>query len=228
MVNSISANIQSLSRFNTAPEFVKAGTLIQAAEGEHSLQFKRTDVIQDERPSHVPIILDWTLGRFRAPELGYVPERYCKTYSQTLHTGPRLFLRKTGDQLISAVYPIEALAIAHQNVYVIKPRHPELSIWTLQALLGSKLLTFLYRKGPLGQEGRMLAQLRIAGLYQLPFPPIPTIQAYQSPLISLSQSLHQTREIEVWDRLNELVYAMYGVVGKDLQEIERECGKVGI
>ena len=101
---------------------------------------------------------------------------------------PRLFLRKTGDQLISAVYPIEALAIAHQNVYVIIPRHPELSIWTLQALLGSKLLTFLYRKGSLGQEGRMLAQLRIAGLYQLPFS-----TTFNHP--SLSKSINFTQPI---------------------------------
>jgi type I restriction-modification system DNA methylase subunit len=140
-------------------------------EGEHSLTVG-PDLVSKRQldPTDVPVILDWTLARYVSPISGYTARENAPRFDRSAHQGSRFFLRKTGDSLIAAAAPSEQLAVAHQNVYVGRPKHPRMDVRYLVALLGSRLIDHVYKASPFGQEGRIHAQLRIDFIYRLPFP----------------------------------------------------------
>ena len=100
-----------------------------------------------------------------------------------MHCGSRILLRKTGDQLISALVDTEDVIWANQNVYVVKAKS-EVNICFIQGLIASRLCSFLYRASPLGQMNRPMAQLRIIGIKSIPFPNLKSnalAQSYNKP-----------------------------------------------
>ncbi|MCA1633863.1 MAG: BREX-1 system adenine-specific DNA-methyltransferase PglX [Acidobacteria bacterium] len=213
-------------RLSALRGFVRGDQLFKVSEGEHALRVEREEVSEESGPGTFPFILDWTAGRFAPPRLAFLPSARCLKFSAALHAGPRVILRKTGDQLVSSVCPVRGLAVAHQNVYVVKSLDARLCVHALQALLGSKLLTYLYRTGPLGQPGRMHAQLRIKGLYALLFPRPENFRAELKEIEGISESLHEEKTVGAWARLNRIVYEMYGLTRKEIAEVEARTADV--
>lgn len=215
-------------RLSESRGLVRGDEFFKASEGEHGLRVARDEVSKEGGRGMLPVVLDWTTGRFEPPGLGFLPHALCPKYSAALHAGPRVILRKTGDKLVSAVCPTEALAVAHQNVYVVKPLGERVSVHALQGLLGSKLLTYLYRNGPLGQTRRALAQFRIKGLYALPFPDPETLRAELDELESLSVSLHEEKNECAWAKLNEIVYGLYRLTRREVKDVEAGTADVNL
>ena len=169
---------------------------------------------------------DATMRRFLAPRIRYADVSCERTLVQAQqHTGERILLRKTGDRLISAVVHSESTIWAHQNVYVIHPRSGW-DVHLIQAFLGSKMMSFLYRAGTLGQRGRVMAQLRITGIRSLPVPKESAVFAWRAELISLSRSLSEVASKEVWEQINTVVYRLYGADESEITEIERWCSDI--
>ena len=179
--------------------FPRLGEVLLIREGHHDLTWRQGDV-------KVPAIDDKSLNSLSPPKVreAYLPANKVSG-SKALHSGPRLFIRKTGDRLVTAISPTLEYAVAHQNVYVCHAQDSSgLDIVALSALLSSELLSKLYREGPHGQTGRPLAQLRIFALRNLPIPPLHVLREKQDLLktLYLSQNIRE---------LNARVEALYEV-----------------
>lgn len=150
-------------------------TIVDIREGHHDLTFA-TGAFE------VQALDDKSLSRFAAPKLtkGWLPQLDA---ALDHHKGDRFLIRKTGDSIVAALAPTTDLAVAHQNVYVCKPKATSgLSAKAICALVTSTYFTALYQDGPLGQKGRPMAQLRIIGLRRIPIPPTELIRKNQEAL----------------------------------------------
>lgn len=152
---------------------------LSISEGEHNMIVEKDDLVHRYKDGYVPVIIDSELERGKRAEVGYIPERYCPLFNKKLHSGDRLFIRKTGDALFTAPAPNNDTAVAHQNVYVCHPKIKTLTAEQLSVMLNSKIITFLYQNGLYGQKGRTMAQFRIYALYLLPFPDMNSIDNIQ-------------------------------------------------
>jgi hypothetical protein len=136
-------------------------------EGHHHVRFEQAEGFKD-----IPLVSDRGFSRSIAPTIvpGFISENSGQP-DRSIHSGERMILRKTGDQIVAALVPSIDFAPAHQNVYVIKVK--DSSRWTIRALcafLCSSLASEIYQGGPAGQKGRPMAQFRIEALKQLPLP----------------------------------------------------------
>ncbi|MEC7984577.1 MAG: N-6 DNA methylase [Myxococcota bacterium] len=166
---------------------------------------------------------DAAMQRFLSPptrNVGISNEKSLR--SDKWHVGDRILLRKTGDLLVCAVVHSKQTIWAHQNVYVIHPRLG-IDVYLIQALLGSKMMSFLYRGGTLGQKDRPMAQLRISGIRSLPVPEPSAFSHRKDVLIALSKRLSRSPSMAIWMRINEIVYELYGVSELEKKEIESWC-----
>ena len=68
-----------------------------------------------------------------------------------------------------------------------------------------------------------MAQLRITGIRSLPVPKKVAVFACREELISLSRSLAEGDSKALWERINTVVYRLYGVSDSEMTEIERWC-----
>lgn len=155
----------------------RLGDLIDIREGHHDLSFKEGAV-------ETLAIDDRTLSKLSSPKMarGWLP---VNASGLDAHKGDRFLIRKTGDSLIAATVSTSSQAIAHQNVYVCKPKNDiGLSAKAICALIASSCCSRLYQDGPLGQKGRPMAQLRIIGIKQIPVPPIGILVAHKNQLES--------------------------------------------
>lgn len=198
------------------------------SEGEHSLN----NDFSEEHVDGLKIIYDIDIHRYKNAEVKFLPESYCQKYSKQLHSGERFFIRKTGDSILAVPFLDHSLAIAHQNLYVAKPKTSETSL-LLIALLSSKLLNFLYQNGIYGQKGRTLAQFRIYGLYELPLPSVPKeTQEVMQKLVK--QILSITDQGEYWKdpnkqakvneyekQIDQLVYILYELTPEEIEIVEQ-------
>ena len=170
----------------------------------------------------ISIFLDHSLGKFRPPKSGLsTVQRPLKP--NPFHQGTRILLRKTGDSLVSCVVDSEEIIWAHQNVYVLKS-HQHFDIQALQGLLGSSLYTFLYQSSSFGQKSKMMAQLRIQGMRQLPIPTMETSQ--QKALANLAQKCQEFREdtikyAKVLAQLDAFVYNLFDLSKQERQSIQQ-------
>lgn len=200
------------SVYTTATMFGK--DYYKAKEGEHNLDSSTLLVGSGVTEDSVPIVLDATLRRFSTCSLGFVSNRSCPRYDRELHSGRRIYLRKTGDSIVCGFPPSDDLAVAHQNVYVVKAIDPNLH-WTLAAILNSSTATFLYRSGIHGQKGRVMAQFRVHALEALPFPSsvLPSQSDNFNDLVHLVQFARKTgdemRALFLEDLLDACVMECY-------------------
>ena len=144
----------------------------------------------------------------------------------------KLLMRQTGDCLICAIDRSGLLAL--NNVHVgnlLDARH---SLLYIEALMNSSLLNFYYRAISL-ETGRAMAQTDIETLETLPIKDCADGQSGQ--IVRLAETMHslcsQGREAsgnainaaelqECQDRINELVYEIYGL-SRDEIALVRQC-----
>ena len=151
----------------------------KATEGEHCLDMSRLLPGESSSRNVVPVVIDSELSRFVFSRQGLVPRDACQKFDSELHSGRRMFIRKTGDSIVCGFPSGENTAVAHQNVYVVKAHDPCMH-WTVSAILNSSVATFLYRCGIHGQKGRVMAQFRVHALEAIPFPA--EIRPYQATI----------------------------------------------
>jgi len=150
------------------------GEVAIVREGSHAIRAVNVDAPRTPHAGEdYPVLIDKTMADLTSPELGYVSTPESPSTSIKHHMGERFLIRKTGDRLVVGLSPTDRFALAHQNVYVGKARVSGISTRALAGILGSQLLTDLYRASPGGQHHRPLAQLRIHFLRQLPIIVIP-------------------------------------------------------
>jgi len=178
-------------------------------EGHHHLSFESGE-------AEVQAVVDKSMGRFAEPELstGFLPRAMVDSLAGSLHKGDRFIIRKTGDEIVAAMVPTTDLAVAHQNVYVCRPKgSTTISGRAICALLCSRIMTKLYQDGPLGQKGRIMAQLRITGLRDLPAPSTDAMLQFADKLEKAYSSAVRRNTIG-WDpSIDKLVIAAFGVDG---------------
>jgi len=199
---------------------------IEISEGEHSLNNDFSMLLNANSSNSIPVIRDDLIEKFVFASIGYLPKSYCKKYNLKLHSGERLFIRKTGDKIVATTLPPPyRFAIAHQNLYVVKKRKKSIHLKFILALLSSKLLTFLYQFGPYGQKKRIMAQLRIYGLYSLPVPKLEEID--QQPFIFLVDKIFSTKEqnsqadtTTLEQQIDQLVYKLYDLTEEEIKIVE--------
>ena len=142
----------------------RLGDWLEIREGVHQLNFESgtLDILAvDHREIGAIKVLPTRKGFLKSALKGY-----------RIHEGPRLVIRKTGDHIVAGIVGTPDRAIAHQNVYVAKPKaNCPLSLEGVYHLLNDPLLTKVYQESPLGQPNRVLAQLRVVALRKLPIPP---------------------------------------------------------
>ncbi len=163
-----------LHNFTPAPHRKMLGELTVLREGSHAIKAVPIDVPRTPSGENdYPVMIDKTMKFIYPPELGFIPAPSKPPANIDQHTGERFLIRKTGDRLVVAPSPTESYALAHQNVYVGKMVSPLIPFHALVGILGSDLLTGIYRAGPGGQKNRPLAQLRIHFLNKLPVVTVP-------------------------------------------------------
>lgn len=138
------------------------------------------------------------------------------------HKGERILIRKTGDKLYASLALEDG--VAHQNVYVLNPSKG-ISAYALLGLLCSRAASFLYRGSPLGQKGRPMAQLRLAGIEGLPIPN--SFVSSQSQLEEVSRQIATANAISSYAQLNLLVYKLYDFSENDILLSETVCADIG-
>ena len=173
-------------------------------EGLH--QVDKTAV---EHGDTIALFQDSLLTRLQAPPVIQIakPQHFTEEY----HKGKRILLRKTGDQLICAPVESSTVVLCHQNCYIIHPNHRTTHL-ALARLLSSKVLTFLYRTSPMGQQNRPMAQLRISALRKIPVP-----THFAAPEI---QSVLSKRECG-WSDINKTVYNIFKLTREEIEHIEK-------
>lgn len=197
---------------------------LKISEGEHSLNNDFSKVTKKSSNS-IPVIRDDLIEKFIYAPIDYLPQNYCKRYNKRLHSGERLFIRKTGDKIIVTLSPTHNLAIAHQNLYVGKCIKKGVNIKFIIALLSSKLLTFLYQFGPYGQKGRILAQFRIYGLYSLPLPKLENINSQifierVNEIFDTKKNKPQADTSQLEKEIDEMIYKLYNLTEEEIKIIE--------
>ena len=212
----IANKIYSSSSYSTLNHF------LTFTEGEHNIQISLQDALEYATEGYVPVLVDSEMERNF-----YVRKAYVKSSlsANSLHNGPRLILRKTGDYLFASIPYDFSYAIAHQNVYVVKAvnQTDDMKFWL--GVLNSKLITFLYQTGLYGQKGRTMAQFRIYALNALPAPQI-IDKGIRTKITSLTESLLMlqsgklSKEKESTEfKIDELVFQLYGISDKESKEI---------
>jgi type I restriction-modification system DNA methylase subunit len=180
------------------------------SEGEHGMKLIPENLQKNYQKNYVPAILDKDMKRFSSTETVWIPQADCPNYNQNLHSGDRCFLRKTGDSILACPPSIFTMAVAHQNVYVVKSKSVKWDIWALLGFLNSSVATFLYQAGIYGQKGRTLAQFRIYGLEVIPIPSfndseINEISSITKRIFTEAPSAHEI------NKLNAIVLKGYGL-----------------
>jgi type I restriction-modification system DNA methylase subunit len=185
-------------------QFSKLKEFCTIREGIHKVKkqaYSKSDAL--------PLYIDEKMQRMKAPPTIYV----CPptTFSKERHSGPRILLRKTSDQLICAPVSSDEPILCHQNCYVIHP-NKDINHIALAILINSKMLSFLYRKSPMGMEKRSLAQLRISALLELPIPKEIALPKVQTNLIT---------SLKITNQLNQEIYSLYGLSITERRQIEQ-------
>ncbi|MCX6646793.1 MAG: N-6 DNA methylase [bacterium] len=162
--------------FPESPHRIRLGEIATLREGSHAIC--AVPVFAPRTPSGkniFPVLIDKTMGNLQPPEIGYILEPELQPSVVEHHQDERFLIRKTGDNLVVAPILDDKFALGHQNVYVGKLKTMTVSIpfLALVGILGSDLMTGIYRSGPGGQENRPMAQLRLHFLNQLPIVVIP-------------------------------------------------------
>jgi SAM-dependent methyltransferase len=188
---------------------VRLGDIATLREGSHGIKAVDKNVPQRKsRSDNFPVIIDKTMSVFKSPEIGYIPDPGIIVSSLQFHEGSRFLMRKTGDRIVIAISHVETFALAHQNVYVGKINDNRVDFFALVGILGSELLTEIYRLSPGGQDGRIHAQFRIQFLNDLPVA-INTAGILHRKISEIVKILHGSRTDSNIARLNGYVRELY-------------------
>lgn len=206
--------------FYENPDFSSLGDIASVTEGDHGIS------TEESHGESWPVVADWELSRHRPVRLVEVTQAGGYSADSSLHSGSRCIVRKTGDSVLCGRVEDSGLGITHQNAYVIKPVADWLPVEALVALLNSRMVTFLYRAGTLGQKGRIMAQLRVVGLRTIPVPSLERLRSNAKTLADLGVQLEAQVSTQLLDAVNRLVYDLYDVPTDARSEIESYCSDV--
>jgi adenine-specific DNA-methyltransferase len=206
------------------------GEFVSISEGEHGMVIDSSRFGSTSVKNMIAAIHDASLARYSETPIVYIPNNDCPKYDEAMHSGPRFFLRKTGDSIIAGFPATFDLAVAHQNVYVGRSKNDNISVFTIVGILCSKLLTFLYQNGIHGQKGRTLAQFRIYALNILPLPRIITnsndvIEDLVKRLIKTKRSTQGNDTSSIEREIDKKVYALYGLTPEDIRVVEESTDR---
>lgn len=191
------------------------GKIASIYEGDHHVSIPARG---DNSGTGVPCVLDGRMAFFGIAPVAKAINRVPLT---DRHKGERILIRKTGDKLYASVALEDG--VAHQNVYVLNPSKG-ISAYALLGLLCSRAASFLYRGSPLGQKGRPMAQLRLAGIEGLPIPN--SFVSSQSQLEEVSRQIAMDNTIGSYAQLNILVYKLYDFSENDILLSETVCADI--
>ena len=135
-------------------------------------------------------------------------------------TGPKIFLRQTGDRLIAAV---DKSGYYHlNNIHSMVVNKGELSLEYLVAILNSRLMNFYYQTVTL-EKGRSMAQVDIEVVEKLPL--IIDEQRVRSLVVLARQLAEQggcgVQDNGIYNELNKVVDEIYGLSASDSMYIEQ-------
>jgi hypothetical protein len=157
-----------------------------------------------------------------------------------LFTGPRVLVRRiVGKKLI--MVPTKDTVIADQLLHTVKPIKTPLDFRYIAAIIGSKLITYYFRKR-FNRTEKTFPEIRVAELRQLPIHEInffedrskekhKEIIVLVDRILGLNQKLAKEkipitknqleRQIKATDnQIDQLVYELYGLTEKEIKIVE--------
>lgn len=206
--------------FYENPDLSRLNDIASVTEGDHGIS------TEESHGESWPVVADWELTRHRPVRLVDITQLAGYSADASLHSGSRCIVRKTGDSVLCGRVADSGLGVTHQNAYVVKPTADWLPVEALVALLNSRMVTFLYRAGTLGQKGRIMAQLRVVGLRTLPVPQLDRLRSNARTLADLGVQLEAQVSNQLLDAVNRLVYDLYEVPTNTRSEIDSYCADV--
>ena len=206
------------SKLYNSSSCLPARTYLRFIEGEHGIHIDTNELYETKGHGLVPVLVDAMLERN-----GFVPMYYIESDCpiSEIHKGERGILRKTGDTIVCSVPLSDAPAIAHQNVYVVRPLDTKFPMTMWMAILNSKLLTFLYQNGLFGQKGRTMAQFRVYALDALPMPAKLNNSICRKIENLITNVLNNKDEKTSYEHeIDLLVYELYGLTEAEIKIVE--------
>jgi len=156
---------------------------------------------------------------FLKPNTGFLvfqPERYQQVAPEKLfRADEKLIYRFISKDLVFAYDDRQRLTLNSANILI--PTRPDFSIKVLCAVLNSDLMRFVYRK-----TFNALKVLR-GNLEALPLPDFS--QAEQLVLLSLVEDFIETKNNNVLDEINRLVYRYFEIGHGEIRWIAKKIGK---
>lgn len=149
--------------------------------------------------------------------------------------GDRIYSRKIlGNTLIVTIE--KENSIADQQVYITKPLNHDISIYSLAAILGSKLMSFFIRNY-FDEVNDAFPQIKVGQLKSLPIEIVcKNLQIQLDPLVDQLLRLNaekseaklpdrlaqlQSRIDYCEERINRIVYGLYGLTEEEIAIVER-------
>lgn len=195
-----------------------ASSYLRFIEGEHNIHINVDRLYTSNNNNLVPVLVDSMMKRN-----GYIPKYYIEDICSVsdIHCGDCAVLRKTGDTIVCSVPETEDTAIAHQNVYVVRPLNDQYPMYMWMAILNSKLLTFLYQNGLFGQKGRTMAQFRVYALEALPIPiKLDNKLCVQIKNLTMKLLTTDCQKQTIEAEIDKLVYQLYGLTEEEITIVE--------
>lgn len=143
-------------------------------------------------------------------------------WDKKVMSGSKIFLRQTGDKLIAAV---DRSGYYHlNNIHSLVVKKAEVELDYLVAILNSRLMNFYYQTVTL-EKGRTMAQVDIEMVEKLPLvvdnERADEVIALAGKLAEMSTITPSEESINLFNKLNNVIYEIYGVTEADIWYIER-------
>lgn len=143
-------------------------------------------------------------------------------WDKKVMSGPKIFLRQTGDKLIAVV---DRSGYYHlNNIHSLVVEDAEVELDYLVAILNSRLMNFYYQTVTL-EKGRTMAQVDIEMVEKLPLvvdkERAGEVMALAEKLAEMSKLASSEESAHLFYKLNNMVYEIYGVSDEDVWYIEQ-------
>ncbi|MBP2636753.1 MAG: type restriction m6 adenine methyltransferase, Alw26I/Eco31I/Esp3I family [Firmicutes bacterium] len=143
-------------------------------------------------------------------------------WDKKVMSGPKIFLRQTGDKLIAVV---DRSGYYHlNNIHSVVVEKAEVELDYLAAILNSRLMNFYYQTVTL-EKGRTMAQVDIEMVEKLPLivdkERAGDVIVLARRLAEVSSSASSEESMHLFNNLNNVVYEIYGVADDDVWYIEQ-------
>ncbi|MCF8360535.1 MAG: Eco57I restriction-modification methylase domain-containing protein [Prolixibacteraceae bacterium] len=178
------------------------------------------------KPGYRPFVYGKNLKRLSIPVVNeYVKygEWIAEPRNPTFFEGGRVYSRKILSDRLLVTY-VDDDSVADQQVYITKPTTSKIDARYLAGLLGSKMMSF-YIRNFYDELEALFPQIKVSQLKELPIS-INSLEKQQIisekvvQIINLKKENSSANTIELEDKIDHLIYDLYGFTEEEIKIIE--------